>query len=144
VSVGTDRLLPLVFDVFRDAWATARKDGEGEYGPPSAEIIISQHEDCDCKEPPFCRGGVLRRWAYAGEDFEQREDTNTEVDTGAVHSALFFHRAVGAFFIAHDGRTVIVEFTFGPRYGRGRIYDVQEHAGPARLTVRQGAPVWFS
>lgn len=141
----TDWLYHLVFEQFEHAWAKAQKEGESRFGPASARLVISQYnERHEAGSPYYCRGGSSRSWNYAGRHWEE-ETSSVEcvAEDNAVHG-MFYHTALGRFYISEDRKTVIIEYTFGPRYGRGFVFLVKGQGKAAELLPKPDSITWCS
>ncbi len=144
----TDWLYGLIFAEFRAVWAKAQREGHGDHGPAPAEMLISEYRETRCSESAVrCCGGVLRHWQYRGESFEELAEPLEEPDCNPVRG-MFYARASGAFNVSPDRKTVVLEYWFGPRYGRGFVYDVQGQGtfgkGRGQLTDKPNVPMWVS
>ena len=144
----SDWLYGLIFAKFRDAWLKAQNEGRGHRDPASADMLISQYGDTQRSECAVrCRGEVLRRWMYCGDDFEELPEFKSSPDVNAAHG-MFYEHAYGAFNISPDRKIIVLEYGFGPLYGRGFVYDVKGQGARGRnkgtLTEKPDAPMWIS
>lgn len=140
----SDWLYALVLAKFERAWQQAQKQGQGRFGPASADMLISQSAESDWgKVAVRCCGRVIRRWRYTGCSFEPVPTRTTMPDDNPI-CGMFYEHATGTFHISPDRKTVVLEYTFGPRYGRGFVYVVESQGHTGRLREKPDAPMWIA
>lgn len=138
----SDWLYQLIFKQYELAWAKAQRDGEGHFGPASARLRVCQLPEIDLSSVPLCRGEATRCWLYDG--------TGWIIDDSSVPPAeptlqgMFFSEARGRFAISEDRKSLVIEFSFGPRYGRGFQYMVRGQGPSAVLAVDPNGTSWCS
>ena len=139
-----DWLYRLVFEHFQRAWDKVQQEGEGRLGPASASLWVTQYSEAHAGASPyFCRGQPVRAWSYVGERWEEVPAVECVADDNAVHG-MFYHKAIGRFHISEDRKTVIIEYTFGPRYGRGFVLAVKGQGKTAELVPKSDSIMWWS
>lgn len=114
----TDWLYQAIFNEYRRAWDKAQQEGRGQFGPASARLIVCEFSDADF-ERPTCRGDRIRVWTFAGIDFHFVPNAEFEELRSGEITGMFYTTAVAGFHITGDRKRVVLEYCFGPRYGRG-------------------------
>lgn len=139
----SDWLYQLVFDQFQRAWIKAQRDGEGRFGPASNSLVVTLYNeaifDSGCQ---YCRGTAIRSWRFNGHDWAEY-DLSTQLAVPVTHGMLY-ETAIGRFHISDDRRVVTIEFTFGPRYGRGFVFLVHGQGTTAKLIPKPDSSTWSS
>jgi hypothetical protein len=165
----TDRVFNLVFQHFENAWAEAHGDAKcikkTPYDSPPYEFHITQFSRVNLKKAPrLCRGNPIRSWIYKGDEFKEVQLKYIfrklpmfltiicsffkfffwEDDPEDDPIARIERCAGGCFYISPDRETVVIEYVFGPLYGRGFVFLVQGQGENCRLVHKPGASEWIS
>jgi hypothetical protein len=138
-----DWLYQAIFKEFRRAWDKAQREGSGPHGPASTKLVVFEFHAADL-EGPHCRGNRVRAWAFAGDDFQELPQAEAEVQRSGEITGMFYKTATGAFHIASDRKRVVVEYWFGPLYGRGFQFGVRGQGKTCRLAGVEDARSWIS
>ena len=140
----SDWLYQLIFDQFERAWSQAQADGESRFGPASTSLLVGEYDKAvGDGSPPYCRGNVVRAWNFAGREWNSEAAAELLRHNGSTHG-MFYHTAMGGFCISADRKTVMIEYRFGPRYGRGFVFIVQGQGDTARLLPKPDSVIWHS
>lgn len=109
------------------------------YEYPRFEIVPRSYGGNDY----VMHGAPVRFLRYAGEGWEELRSVEPIVypkrPTGMYHQ-----RAECAFVISPDRKTVVIQYMFGPRYGRHDVYTVSGQNRSARFGPCAGAMGWTS
>jgi len=139
----SDWLYHLIINEFRKAWKKAQKEGSGNFGPCSDEMIVYQYSGCDLNNSR-CNGECLRAWIFNGDAFEAVSPDRVEKLKKSETQGMFYKQATGQFNISKNRRHVVLEYIFGPRYGRGYVFDVVGQGKKGCLQLKPGNAFWVS
>lgn len=136
----TDWLYRLVFCELTQQWRRAQAAAVGRPVDDRPDHLLVQQCDRVDVERVLCLAPVRRTWAL---------DANGVREAGALpltpgvdgpsphHSAapgLFYRQARARFHLTNDRRRVVITSVFGPRYGRGLVFDVHGQGRRGRLS----------
>jgi hypothetical protein len=138
----SDWLYRLVFNYLELAWTTAQRDGESRFGPAPTLLRVTEFfADNDGQQfPSLCQ--PRRCWVYNGLEWRAEKMPEPYPVNSVV--GMFYIEARGGFFISADRKMVVIEYRFGPRYGRGGVFVVQGQGTRASLLPEQDSIGWVS
>lgn len=100
------------------------------YGIPPKAIVI-EYGKGNRKNVDFIITDVWNRWYYS--DGNLREADEMPEQKKFPLSGMFFSEAHAEFMIDENGPRVYLGCHFGPRYGRGFCYEIEEQGDSVRL-----------
>ena len=138
----SDWLYRLVFNYLELAWTTAQRDGECRFGLAPTLLRVTEffaytdgQQFASLCQPQRC-------WVYNG--FEWREEEMLERYPVNSVFGMFYIEVRGGFFISADRKKVVIEYRFGPRYGRGGVFVVHGQGTRATLLPKLDSIGWVS
>ncbi len=139
----SDWLYGIIFAEFEKAWKQAQKEGKGEYGPASERMIISQYSGYST-EMPHCYGYLVKSWDYNGKSFELYDEPELDSCAEPAIQGMFYKQASGSFAVSENRRAGVITYVFGPRYGRGFLFDVIGQGEKGEIRMNPGSTQWIS
>ena len=142
ISSEKDAIIELILKEFQKVLISLDKITNEEhnnngYSPKSA--IVKYHDKYD---PIFCSiGNVISVWAIYLDRIEIVNDLNYNALT-EPRDGMYFSEGIFYFSLSSDFSKAILEWTVGPRYGRGYTYSISKSHN--KLTLKMGYRLWMS
>jgi hypothetical protein len=142
MSWKSDWLYKLIFIEVEQLWSTAQKQGQGKFGPAPELLYIQQHT-AFTENILLCSGAIACLWSYDGVVYQEIPEGRTIIHNQTIQGMFFTHGSV-RFHITPDRKTVVWNHFLGPRYGRGKAFDVKGQGRTGRLMQSTTYNEWIS
>jgi len=139
-----DWLYRLIFQQVRFVWEQMHKEGaDGRYGVPPDYLLVQQCREADGNKA-HCLSPVLHPWRYEETGLAELSPLEAQPEAPVTIRGMFYTVGVVRFHIAEKRDRVTFEFVLGPRYGRGRVWQVRGQGATGKLIPDTDAVGWIS
>jgi hypothetical protein len=134
-------LYPLIFAEVEPHWERAQLT-DTQLGEPPQHLHLF-HCLADSRDGLNCQPPLLRAWRYSRDGIRTLLEALPDFQQRGAQQGRFYEIAQCSFFLLPGHRRVLLNLTFGPRYGQGWIGHIKR-SGKTRTLERDMRILWAS
>lgn len=139
----SDWLYRRVFEQFEKVWSDTHKS-DRPFGPPPVEIFVTEYDQAVADNTScHCKGNQIRMWRYTGGTWDLLKEPGGASRDNPIQG-MYFQTARGCFHISKNRKTIVIQYTFGPRFGQSFAWAVQGQGRSTRLIRKPDTIGWIS